>query len=127
VQSGDSLWAIAGNPRIFNDPYLWPSLYSVNRDRFIDPNNPDLIEIGQVFQIPRPEVTSKARYYLTRQGDSFTSIAAHPAVYNDQYQWERLYTANRARLPNPGNPHLIYPGTVLEIPSLDGEVRDGIF
>jgi nucleoid-associated protein YgaU len=93
----------------------------------VDPANPNLIEVGQTFTIPWRRVTANAKYYLTRPGDSFTNIAARPAVYNDQYQWERLYNANRARLPNPNNPHLMYPGMVIEIPSISGEARDGIF
>jgi nucleoid-associated protein YgaU len=127
VRPGDSLWTIAGNPQIFNDPFLWPSLYEANRERFVDPANPHLIETGQTFQIPWRKVTANARYYLARPGDSFTRIAAHPAVYNDQYQWERLYNANKSRIPDPNNPHLMYMGTVIEIPSLNGETRDGIF
>jgi nucleoid-associated protein YgaU len=113
VQSGDSLWRISGLPQIYNNPYRWPRLYITNRERLTDPNNPDLIEPGQVLQVPSP---GTSRYYSVQDGDSFTSIASDPAIYNDPYQWERLYNANRDRMLNPENPHLILPGMILEIP-----------
>jgi nucleoid-associated protein YgaU len=38
-----------------------------------------------------------------------------------------LYEANKDKIPDPNNPHLIRPGTVLDIPSLHGEVRSGMW
>jgi nucleoid-associated protein YgaU len=113
VQQGDSLWTISARPQIFNDPYNWPTLYLTNRERLVDPGNPHLIEPGQVLQIPE---LGNARFYAVKAGDDLTSIASNPEVYNDPNQWIRLYEANRNRLPNPENPHLLYPGLVLEIP-----------
>ncbi len=57
-------------------------------------------------------------------GDSFWSLAVDavadhqqpPAV--DDY-WRRLVAANRARLVDPANPDLLYPGQVLTLPPLD--------
>jgi len=57
--------------------------------------------------------------------DCLWNIAAHPDVYGDPLQWPVLFNANRHRMPNPNNPDLILPGMVLEIPSIDGEVREG--
>jgi len=57
--------------------------------------------------------------------DCFWNIAGRPWVYGNPRQWRVLYNANKAKLPNPNNPNLIEPGTVLEIPSLKGEVRQG--
>jgi nucleoid-associated protein YgaU len=59
--------------------------------------------------------------------DCFWNIAALASVYNDPWQWRTLYNANRARLPDPNNPDLIHPGTVLTIPSIRGETRDGMY
>ena len=53
VQEGDSLWAIAGNPRVYNNPYLWTRLYTANRTGLEDPEDPNLIEPGMVIEIPR--------------------------------------------------------------------------
>ncbi|MDR1506289.1 MAG: LysM peptidoglycan-binding domain-containing protein [Treponema sp.] len=60
-------------------------------------------------------------------GDCLSAIAGWSWVYGDVYQWEKLYEANRDKLPDPDNPHLIRPGMVLDIPSLRGEVRRGMF
>ena len=57
--------------------------------------------------------------------DCLWNIAAHPAVFGDPLKWPVLFNANRHRMPNPNNPDLILPGMVLEIPSIDGEVREG--
>jgi nucleoid-associated protein YgaU len=59
--------------------------------------------------------------------DCFWNIAGMPTVYNDPYQWRVLYNANRAKLPQPSNPDLIHPGTVLDIPSIRGEAREGMW
>jgi nucleoid-associated protein YgaU len=58
--------------------------------------------------------------------DCLWNIAARPEVYGDPFQWRRIYNANKSKLPNPDNPNLILSGTVLDIPSIRGEVRSGI-
>jgi hypothetical protein len=50
VQSGDTLWGIAAHTAIYRDPWLWPLLYTGNRDRL---NDPDLIFPQQVLTVPR--------------------------------------------------------------------------
>ena len=71
------------------------------------------------------------KYYVVRlimdARDCFDKIAAYPWVYNDRYQWRVLYEANKDKIHNPNNPHLIHPGQVFEIPSLSGEVREGTY
>jgi nucleoid-associated protein YgaU len=67
------------------------------------------------------------RYYRVREGDCYWRIAANPLVYNDRYQWPRLYEANKSKMVNPDNPHLIFPGMMVEIPSLNGELREGTY
>ena len=59
--------------------------------------------------------------------DCFWNIAGRPWVYGDPYQWRLLYNANRAKLPNPNDPDLIEPGMVLDIPSIQGESREGLW
>lgn len=59
--------------------------------------------------------------------DCLWNIAARPWAYGDSSQWRVLYNANKDKLPNPNNPNVIEPGTVLDIPSIHGEVRRGIW
>ncbi|MDR2543611.1 MAG: LysM peptidoglycan-binding domain-containing protein [Treponema sp.] len=59
--------------------------------------------------------------------DCFWTIAGYPWIYGDSWQWRVLYEANRARLPDPNNPNLIEPGFVLDIPSIRGESRQGMW
>jgi nucleoid-associated protein YgaU len=79
---------------------------------------------------PGPEGTPPlpARYtvrsWLTVK-DCFWNIAARSWVYGDPRQWRVLYNANKSKLPDPNNPNIVEPGTVLDIPSIKGEVRQG--
>jgi hypothetical protein len=59
--------------------------------------------------------------------DCFWNIAGRPWAYGDSHQWRLIYNANRAKLPDPNNPDLILPEMVLDIPSLKGEVRQGMW
>lgn len=72
---------------------------------------------------------SKPRYYVVREwaktGDCFWNIAGYDFVYDDPWQWRKLYEANKNKLPEPDNPDLINPGTKLRIPSISNEPRRG--
>jgi nucleoid-associated protein YgaU len=57
--------------------------------------------------------------------DCFWNIAGFPWVYGNPRQWRVLYNANKSKLPNPNNPNILEPGTVLDIPSIKGELREG--
>jgi len=59
--------------------------------------------------------------------DSLWDISGRAWAYNDPWQWRRLYDANRDIMPEPGNPDLIHPGMVLDIPPIRGEVRRGLW
>jgi hypothetical protein len=48
----DCFWRIAEYPFVYNDPWKWKVLYEANKGILIDPNNPDLIDVGQVLTIP---------------------------------------------------------------------------
>ena len=61
-----------------------------------------------------------------RTRDCLWNIAAMEEIYGDPWQWPFLYVANRDKLPQPGNPNLILPGMILDIPSIRGEFRRGI-
>lgn len=60
-------------------------------------------------------------------GDCFWNIAGRIGVYGDNYQWRKLYEANKNKLPDPKNPNWVEPGTVLDIPSQKGETRFGMW
>jgi nucleoid-associated protein YgaU len=52
LERRDCLWRIAEYPFVYNDPWKWKVLYEANKDILIDPNNPNLIDVGQVLTIP---------------------------------------------------------------------------
>jgi len=59
--------------------------------------------------------------------DCLWNIAGYSWVYGNPRRWRELYNANRSKLPNPDNPDLIEPGMVLDIPSIRGETRRGMW
>lgn len=59
--------------------------------------------------------------------DCLWNIAANPAVYNDPFMWKVLYEANKDKLPDASNPNWVEPGIVLDIPSIKGETRSGMY
>jgi len=69
------------------------------------------------------------KYYKVRlipeARDCLNKIAGYPFIYNDRTKWRLLYEANKSKLKYRDNPHLIFPGQVFEIPSIEGEKRSG--
>jgi len=59
--------------------------------------------------------------------DCLWNIAGRPWVYNDPTKWQLLFDANRSGMPDSNNPDLIHPGMVLNIPSISGEIRQGMW
>ena len=76
-----------------------------------------------------PDETVLAAQYVVKKWDPdrdcLWNIAAKPEIYNDSSYWQRLYNANKNKLPDPDNPNLIRPGTILDIPKLGNERRVG--
>jgi tetratricopeptide (TPR) repeat protein len=62
-----------------------------------------------------------------KYGDCFWNIAGRSWAYGDPRRWPILYQANRKKLPDPDNPDLIEPGMVMDIPSINGEKREGLW
>lgn len=77
------------------------------------------------------EVNILPKYYVVRtwagDRDCFWNIAGRTYVFGNVWQWKKLYEANKDKLPDPSNPDVIEEGMILEIPSLNGEVRDGTY
>jgi len=59
--------------------------------------------------------------------DCFWNIAGRPWVYDDPYKWKILYEMNKNRLADSSNPDIIEPGMVIDIPSIKGETRQGMW
>ena len=60
-------------------------------------------------------------------GDCLWNIAGYSWVYGDSHRWRLLYEANKSKMPDPDNPNWIEPGMVLDIPSIRGETRQGMW
>jgi hypothetical protein len=59
--------------------------------------------------------------------DCLWNIAGYPWVYGEPERWRVLYDANKSKMPEPDNPNLVEPGMVLDIPSIRGETREGVW
>lgn len=77
------------------------------------------------------KITTLPQYYIVVRRvpltDALWRIAGYSFIYNNPIYWDRLYQANRNILRDPENPNLILPGQRLTIPSLRGEVRQGVY
>ena len=77
------------------------------------------------------EITPLPKYYVVKpwatNKDCFWNISGRPYIYNNPFLWENLYEKNKNALPKPENPNLILPGMKMEIPSITGEYRDGVY
>jgi hypothetical protein len=83
-------------------------------------------------QAPSPTASSTlpAQYTVRAWNiskDCLWNIAGRPWAYGDPTKWRLIYNANRTRMPEPDNPDLIHPGMILDIPSIKGEVRQGMW
>ena len=71
------------------------------------------------------------KYYkvqlIPNKRDCFWRIAEKNFVYGDGFKWPELYRANKNKLKFPNNPNLIYPWKIIEIPSIKGEKRKGLY
>ena len=88
------------------------------------------IEILAAFETPGGATTLPSQYTVRTWAsvrDCLWNIAGYSWAYGDPRRWREIYNANRSKLPNPNNPDLIEPGLVLEIPSIRGEVRRGMW
>lgn len=117
VKEGDSLFSIA--EKYYKDGYKYTEIAKANNLQ-----NPDLIDSGQVLEIPKvelpvvspspmddsewgPKITGTT--YEVLEGDWLSKIAGR--AYGDIYAYDKIAKAN-----NIQNPDLIEPGMVLTIP-----------
>ena len=87
-----------------------------------------LAVIAILSEIPDAPVLAAQYLVKTWNGakDCLWNIAARKEIYGDPWKWRLIYNANKKKLPDPNNPNLVEPGTLLDIPSLKGETRAGI-
>lgn len=91
----------------------------------------EMVEVEMVDPVPDISVDTEVlpRYYRVRlipeDRDSFSKISAYPFVYGRYEDWRTLYAKNKDKIVDSENPDLIHPGQLFEIPSLNGEVREG--
>ena len=57
--------------------------------------------------------------------DCLWNIAGYSWIYGEPQRWRVIYDANKSKLRDPNNPDLIEPGMILDIPSINGEPRQG--
>ncbi len=72
--------------------------------------------------------TTLPKYYVVKKREPLTDclwrIAGYSFIYADSSKWNTIYEANKSIIKNAD---YIYPGQVLEIPSIDGQVREGTY
>ena len=89
------------------------------------------IEILAALEIESSGSSQLPRQYTVRtwerERDCLWNIAGYSWVYGDPYMWPELYEANKSKIPDPNNPDLIEPGMIIDIPSIRGEVRQGMW
>lgn len=77
------------------------------------------------------EITPLPKYYVVRPWaetkDCYWNISGRNYVYDNPLLWENLYQANKQNMPKPEDPNLIMPGMKMEIPSITGEYREGVY
>lgn len=122
VQPGDTLSAIS--QRAYGNAGYWRIIYDNNLGTIANAN---LIYPGQRLYIPpfglTPGSTPPSQggqgpgQYTVRSGDTLSGIAQR--AYGNGALWYAIYDANRNIV---NNPHLIYPGQVLNVPSVSGGV-----
>ncbi|MDR2094229.1 MAG: hypothetical protein LBP76_01765 [Treponema sp.] len=83
------------------------------------------VEQPKPAKIPLPAMYTVRPWALSK--DCFWNIAGRGWAYNDSTKWQVIYNANKAKLANPNNPDLLHADIVLDIPSIRGEVREGMW
>ena len=82
VVRGDNLWNIAGQSRIYGNPYQWPLIYKANSGKIKDA---DLIYPGQNFDINRAataaEIDAAVSHAKTRGAWSLGAVEASDKAY----------------------------------------------
>jgi nucleoid-associated protein YgaU len=76
---------------------------------------------------PPADLPKSPNQYKVRPWDIFGDCLWNIAkwFYNDPWKWPVIYEANKDKLPEPDNPDWVEVGTILDLPSIGGEQREG--
>ncbi|MDC7219410.1 MAG: hypothetical protein PQJ59_05680 [Spirochaetales bacterium] len=76
-----------------------------------------------------PGASAYPAFYTIRLLPGYTdclwNIAGYDFIYGDPLMWNKIYEANKSKLPDINNPDFVLPEIVLTIPALSGETRSG--
>ena len=127
INARDSLWSIA--EATLGDGSRWKDILHANRTLITDP---DVLPDGQVIIIPSSADIENRHEVVVRPGDNMWDLtAAHMEAHRGSTttnseivpEWLDVIEANRDTIRS-GDPNLIYPGEILEIPLLDSETLE---
>mgnify|MGYP004683238173 CR=1 FL=1 len=102
VKRGDTLWSIA--QRFYGNGSLYNKIKEKNN------LTDDVIYVGQILNIPKPESTSSQMVYIVKDGDTLWSIAQNLMGNSNYY--------NYIKAANGLTNNIIYAGQRLIIPSI---------
>jgi tetratricopeptide (TPR) repeat protein len=88
------------------------------------------LRVIEILAVVKEVPTLPAQYLVKTwipMKDCLWNIAGKPQIYGDPFKWRYIYDANKEKLPEPNNPDLIEPGMILDIPSINGEIRVGLW
>lgn len=134
VERHDSLWSIAENT--LGDGMRWRQIRDMNIGR-AQPDgqsltaNSDVIHPGWTLLVPAPAeaASSASSTYQVQPGDHLWKIAKHtlraqlgrqPTDSEIDPYWREIIETNRASLPTPADPNLIFPGQEVRLPPPPG-------
>lgn len=61
----------------------------------------------------KPAQVTLKNLYRVKKGDTLWDISGYRNIYNDPFQWKKIYEANKDKITDPD---LIYPGQRLIVP-----------
>ncbi len=114
VQKGDTLWGIAG--RFLKEPYKWPEIWNMNRDRIKDPH---WIYPGNVIRLDK---SGESPSLSLASGGTAEQAAANVVKLDPRVRVEQLATAIPSIPGSAIGPFLTQP-LVVEAGGLDNSPR----
>ena len=121
-------------PAEYGEAQMWygKSISARDNEEWIDSIEAayKVMELLAYMEMPDKSIPLPASYTVREwvsYRDCFWNISGYPWVYGDPHKWRILYNANKSKLPNPNNPNLIEPGMIMDIPSIKGELRQGMW
>jgi LysM domain len=110
VQVGDDLWSLAEH--YYGSGRQWHKIAMANKGLLT--GGPDRLQPGWRLRVPDIDISdvgADARSVLVKPGDTLSSIAR--AAYGNDFDWRRIFHANRAQLNDPDE---LVPGMRLVMP-----------